>query len=369
MILNEIPDDIVVLDVIELLSYSDKLSALKQRLNKQKKDYFAPNERIVILHSDTEYYYYNHPTGFDTHNLFTIFQQLDIPLFVMLIVVNQVGYEKAITPFITHDADCPTVVNLLVDQMAHDAAAFRDWFKEPDSKQAKHPMLLLLGSPRAHRLKFFQFVKQAQLENYIAVTYSNPDAILSGFGFNEGAGESIQGTVNSIPHRINQDWCKYSSHKFLTELDHIVPVPTAHPLITNSQTCDFYKNFLIDIVAESVFGYPYVLITEKTIRPILFKTPFVMLGPPGMLAHLRNRGIKTFNNYWDESYDTMHDHQLRFISVCNTVKQLCSIPVEDLQQMYYNMKDILDHNRNVLLDQIKQETIPVYKKLKVRLIT
>lgn len=363
-----VPQDIHVLDVIELVMLSHDLPKLRQRLQKHKKDHYQQNERIVILHSDTEFYFHDHPTGFDTHNLFTIIKELDIPLFVILIVVNKVGYLPAVEPFVVDSADRPTVINPLIDQMAYDSLAFRGWLQEPEEKNISMAMLALLGVQRSQRIKFFQFVKHAQLEGSVGVAFSNHKAVLSSTAVDIKL-DVTQGVVSSVPNRISDVWLKKSRHPLLEILDQYPVQPVVHPLINNSQSCEFYKHFAIDLVSETAFAYPYVNATEKTFRPILFKTPFVMLAAPGALARLRSYGLKTFDQYWDESYDQIQDHQLRFVAVCELVQSLCSKPVAELKQMLYTMKDLLEYNRSTLLEIIQQETVPLFRKLKVRIIT
>ena len=41
----------------------------------------------------------------------------------------------------------------------------------------------------------------------------------------------------------------------------------------------FYKKIGVDIVAETVFEYPYPFLTEKTYRPIASLRPFILVGP------------------------------------------------------------------------------------------
>lgn len=46
-----------------------------------------------------------------------------------------------------------------------------------------------------------------------------------------------------------------------------------------------------------------IFVTEKTFKPISFLHPFQILGPQGILAHLRSIGFETFPHIFDESYD------------------------------------------------------------------
>ena len=47
-----------------------------------------------------------------------------------------------------------------------------------------------------------------------------------------------------------------------------------------------------------------LFITEKTFKPILNKSPFLISGSPYTLAYLRKLGFETFDKLFDESYDS-----------------------------------------------------------------
>ena len=117
-----------------------------------------------------------------------------------------------------------------------------------------------------------------------------------------------------------------------------------------SQLAEFYNDLLIDIVAETwVTGrtfYP----TEKTVRPMLLKKPFIIMGSRNYLDYLHQMGFKTFNDFWDEDYDG-YDNQDRYIKILKLIDDLSKKSPAELQQMYQGMQHVLDHNYNLLLNQ------------------
>ena len=122
------------------------------------------------------------------------------------------------------------------------------------------------------------------------------------------------------------------------------------------QLSTFYTDFLIDIVSEtSVTGrsfYP----TEKTVRPMLLKKPFLLMGAKCFLIHLRQMGFKTFWEFWDEEYDGygMGQRYQKILTIINEVSKKSTV---ELQQMYAAMQPILDHNYNLLLEKQFSKTI------------
>lgn len=120
--------------------------------------------------------------------------------------------------------------------------------------------------------------------------------------------------------------------------------------VHTDQLCEFYKDFLVDIVAETFTSGRTFFATEKTVRPMLLKKPFIHMGPKCFLIHLRQMGFKTFHDFWDEEYDG-YDGALRFTHILKLVDNISQKSKEELQDMYNCMKPILDHNHNLLMSQ------------------
>jgi hypothetical protein len=111
---------------------------------------------------------------------------------------------------------------------------------------------------------------------------------------------------------------------------------------------DFYKKFALDIVTETVLNYPYPVITEKTLRPIACKRMFIVLGPPGCLDLLRQKGFMTFDDFIDEDYDNIQDPKQRFQAVVRSVQDFMSMPLEQIKQYYSDNQIKFNHNFQTL---------------------
>ena len=107
---------------------------------------------------------------------------------------------------------------------------------------------------------------------------------------------------------------------------------------------DFFQFFGLDIVTETLFNHPYPYITEKTMRPITSKRPFIVLGAAGTLQILREKGFKTFGSIIDESYDDILNYSDRFDAVCSSINQFVSQPIEKIKQDVESIIDVLEHN-------------------------
>jgi hypothetical protein len=71
----------------------------------------------------------------------------------------------------------------------------------------------------------------------------------------------------------------------------------------------------IEIVLETLFDDDRIHLTEKSLRPIAVGQPFILAATHGSLEYLRNYGFKTFNEVWNENYDSIvaPDDRLRAI--------------------------------------------------------
>jgi hypothetical protein len=111
---------------------------------------------------------------------------------------------------------------------------------------------------------------------------------------------------------------------------------------------DFYKNFALDIVTETVFDYPYPCITEKILRPIACKRMFILLGPAGVLDLLKGKGFTTFGDFVNEDYDTISDPIERFKQVVLSINEFLDKPLEEIKQYYHVNQQKFDQNFAIL---------------------
>jgi hypothetical protein len=73
-----------------------------------------------------------------------------------------------------------------------------------------------------------------------------------------------------------------------------------------------------------------------------------LVAPPKSLEYLHLLGFKTFNEFWDESYDDELDHEARLKKIFRLIDNIDSYQIDDLQMLYEKMKGIIEHNFNML---------------------
>ena len=55
-------------------------------------------------------------------------------------------------------------------------------------------------------------------------------------------------------------------------------------------------------------------------------------------------GFRTFNSYWDESYDAETDHCRRLIKIIQLIEQISQYSIKELNDLYTQMIPTLEHN-------------------------
>lgn len=124
---------------------------------------------------------------------------------------------------------------------------------------------------------------------------------------------------------------------------------------------DWYNHSCISMVVETLVRpgsqYTPVFITEKTTKPLAFQHPFLVYGNANTLSTLRSWGFETFDNLWDESYDSMLEHQDRSTAITQILSQLEIQPrdAETQRRLHHNR----DHffNRELVLNKILHSVV------------
>lgn len=107
---------------------------------------------------------------------------------------------------------------------------------------------------------------------------------------------------------------------------------------------EFQRKAFWHVVAETVFYYKKLHLTEKIFKPIIARRPFLLVAAPGNLAYLKSYGFKTFDRWVDESYDNEQDDDKRIAMVVAELSKLCAMSNKQLHAMYTEMDEILDFN-------------------------
>jgi len=111
------------------------------------------------------------------------------------------------------------------------------------------------------------------------------------------------------------------------------------------------------VVSETLFNNdnPVKFISEKIYRPITSQQPFIVLGQSNVLSILKQFGFKTFDKWWDESYDQELSEEIRFNKIFKLINELNKKSLDELHEIYLEMIPILKHNFDLVHNISKQE--------------
>ena len=115
------------------------------------------------------------------------------------------------------------------------------------------------------------------------------------------------------------------------------------------ETKELYERTYFSIVTETLFDDDEWFISEKTYKPIIQLHPFVIVGSPYTLKYLKSYGFKTFDKWWDESYDNIENSNDRMLAVYNTIETLIKLPKNKWNTIYNEITEVLIHNKNIML--------------------
>lgn len=121
---------------------------------------------------------------------------------------------------------------------------------------------------------------------------------------------------------------------------------------------DAHSNCFVNIVNESLIDNNCVFFSEKTFKPIYCCQPFILFGNPYSLKKLKEMGYKTFDKWWDESYDLEVDFTKKLEKIIDVMTEISSWSMEKCFIVTNEMESILKHNFDILMSD--EETIKLY---------
>jgi hypothetical protein len=100
----------------------------------------------------------------------------------------------------------------------------------------------------------------------------------------------------------------------------------------------------LNIITETLFDNDSIFLSEKTYKPIYLCQPFIIFGNPHSLKKLKELGYKTFDKWWDESYDEELDVNNRFKKIISILEVIAEWDMDKCFSIKQEMQDILIHN-------------------------
>ena len=204
-----------------------------------------------------------------------------------------------------------------------------DNYKITDRSVTKK-FLFLNTRPRKHRRIFYDFFKDNNLLEDSHWTF--------------GTHESYNPYV--------WDSTKYPIKNFNNNEE--IPVSEMHHLIPQ------YRDSFVSVVTETFFfnkdeiDTPWndiqpipAFVTEKTEKCFSALHPFIIISTPYFLKYLKELGFKTFDKWWDESYDNELDDTIRLHKIQEILLEISKWDNYKCMEVLYEMQDTLEWNQRI----------------------
>lgn len=122
---------------------------------------------------------------------------------------------------------------------------------------------------------------------------------------------------------------------------------------------DLYNSVSFEIVPETLYEN-VSWVTEKTLKPIVAKIPFLVLSNKEYYDYLRSLGFKTFDSLIDESFAIEEDIFVRTEKLVKTANYILD---NDALKFYEASKEICEHNFDRMLYLRSKEEYSAYMSM------
>jgi hypothetical protein len=124
--------------------------------------------------------------------------------------------------------------------------------------------------------------------------------------------------------------------------------------IGNTINIDAHLKTFVNVVTETSSAEKIIFITEKTYKPIYMCQPFIIVGNAHSIKKLKELGYRTFDKWWDESYDDKIDLNVRLKSITKLLEEISTWDLHKCNSIREDMKEVLIHNYNKMLSNDEQ---------------
>jgi hypothetical protein len=176
---------------------------------------------------------------------------------------------------------------------------------------------------RNHRVAFLYYLKSMSFKNDYLISF---DEIKKNQYFNNLYEEYLidANKLFEIKTPIILDVTNFK----INQADHIGP---------------FYINSFFSQVNETLVDNQNIFLSEKTFKPIIRLSPFIIFGNPNTLKELSAWDFEVNFKGINNSYDNEENNLTRLHMILNEMKKL-DLPKKDLLDFYYQNREILIYN-------------------------
>lgn len=305
------------------------------------------NHGYILIEMNAEAYIANNET-FDAMHRY--FDALNIPTNKIIFVLGAINIHELYDQwclnnnipdenrmkvlFYTHAADG------LMMQVIHDPDYIEPYY---DINSIPNKLFLSFNRRfRDHRLQLVYKLHESNLieRSYVSLMAADPEYDIDA--------REMMITRNLL---YASEFNKPSFTTFIEKLPLIIDGETDNIIMTcgnENVTSEYYKDSLVSLVTETTYYENHKSLTEKSFKPMRSKHPFIIVGSSGSLKALHSMGFMTFNDFWDESYDTIENGHDRLDQIINICKQIALWNHDQIIEFKKAVKPILEHNYTII---------------------
>jgi hypothetical protein len=352
---SQLVDQYSIVDAYNLMRYDYNMDLLHTELLKYQSKEFKINECLIFTLYDTDFFYRDNKIGFTVYNLINLLLKLDISLGYCILFTNHHGIKPHLEKLC---ADFKQPFPIIVKENNYfTPIQFKttgDVIPSFNLSDMQSHFCCLNYLQRDHRAYLRCYIEsRPDIKNKTMLSWHNPLPPI-----NETPNSNI--VVSGIPWISTDPFTRINdkiiiNNPKLTNLRNQHSGCLEHKYVDfrissgpncRNDLCEFFKYTFITLVSETVFDYPYPYLTEKTFVNLHNLKPFIIIGAANSLACLKSCGFKTFDNWFDESYDTIQDAEDRLLAVLNLIDIVSKWSLEDCRFVYNDMRKVLEYNYN-----------------------
>jgi hypothetical protein len=217
--------------------------------------------------------------------------------------------------------------------------------KQKITKKEKH-FLCFNRKPHDHRVYIFaEVMTNPKLKDKTIITLGNKN-IIPGQDFKQAIRRFINPTYKFGSDRLFDFIDNYDGNN-----DYTYDIDTFEVEQSNKINLDAHFKTFCNVVTETITAKDTLFFSEKIIKPIFTLQPFIIIGNKGSLKKLKEYGFKTFDRWWDESYDEL-DFQTRFEKIVEIMEEISLWDDAKIEKTLEEMHETLVYNFNMILEDM-----------------
>lgn len=248
-----------------------------------------------------------------------------------------------------------TIISLPFFACATQQSGFFDWVDKPDTRDDPHDVIYQtqLNYKSTYPVQLFNCLNRVQRTHR-----SSFIAMLNYYGLIENNIVSHDKFLDYYSHSLlNKNWPEHPAFVDPNFTDIKSKLPLIFDMkdfnVNHAQNFNkkIYKKTWISVITETLYEdwAPTIFFSEKVFKPMRAHHPFILVCHTQGIEFLKKIGFKTFDTWWDESYDSEIDPVLRMEKICSILLKLQKLDHTEWFSLYNDMEKVLQHNYNHLI--------------------